>query len=137
MTTMGCKRDPNAVRKPLKRSRIAKVSKSPRRRQELREDAAWAHMVIDRAGNRCEKCGRIGTQAHHVVRRGNKTWRHHELNGVSLCPEHHAWAHSKPGEFREWLYLNRHERWCLIARRLDSHNAHAAHQPPSDAKNTP
>jgi hypothetical protein len=114
VTTMGCKRDPGARRKPIPR-----VSKSPRRRKELREDTAWAHAVIDRAGNRCEKCGRIGTQAHHIVRRGNPTFRHSMLNGVALCPTHHAEAHAKPGAFREWLYLNRHERWCLIARRFE------------------
>lgn len=112
MTTMGCKR--TAPRKPIPR-----VSKSPRRRKELREDTAWAHAVIERAGNRCEKCGRIGTQAHHIVRRGNPTLRHHGDNGVALCVECHRRAHAKPGEFREWLCLNRHERWCLIARRFE------------------
>lgn len=118
MTTMGCKREPGH-RKAMKRATLRKVSKSPRRRKELRGGTAWAHMVIDQAGNRCEKCGRIGTQAHHIVRRGNPTLRHHPLNGVALCPECHVLAHSKPGEFREWLFLNRHDRWCLIARRFE------------------
>lgn len=142
MTTMGCKR--TAPRKGLKRSTIkrcrtpiSRVSKSPRRRKELREDTAWAHAVIDRAGNRCEKCGRIGTQAHHVVRRGNPTFRHSMLNGVALCPTHHAEAHAKPGAFREWLFCNHHERWCLIARRFERHNDSAPIQPPGDATITP
>lgn len=133
MTTMGCKRDPEARRKPIPR-----VSKSPRRRKELREDTAWAHAVIDRAGNRCEKCGRIGTQAAHIVGKRNKVLRHNLLNGVALCPLCHDWAdNQEPAAFREWLYLNRHERWCLIARRFERHNPSAAHQPPADATITP
>ena len=112
MTTMGCKRT-------TPRQGLRKVSKSPRRRKELREDREWALAVIARAGNRCEKCGRMGAQAHHIVRRGNPTLRHHPLNGAALCPTCHAGAHANTSAFREWLFLNRHERWCLIARRFE------------------
>ena len=113
MTTMGCKRT-------TPRQGLRKVSKSPRRRQELRADETWARAIIDRAGNRCEKCGRIGTQAAHIVGKRNKVLRHHHLNGVALCPLCHDWADNQdPAAFREWLYLNRHERWCLIAGRFE------------------
>lgn len=148
MTKIGCKRDPQAKRQGLRRApmakralirvkiaapfglepstgilarkRLRKVSKSPKRQKELREDREWAKAVRDRAGNRCEYCGRHGTQAAHIVGRRNKVLRHNSLNGVALCPTCHDWADNQdPAAFREWLKGKFPDRWAMIAKRFE------------------
>jgi len=69
----------------------------------------WAKEVKERAGMKCEYCGRIDTlNSHHIFSRSNQSTRYDLDNGVCLCVAHHTFsskfsAHKTPAEFIEWL----------------------------------
>ena len=69
-------------------------------------DILWAKKVKDRAGWKCEYCGKDGpVAAHHIIPRTCHPLRHDMENGVSLChPRHHLyWAQKDALGFAEWI----------------------------------
>lgn len=86
-------------------------------------DALWAKIVKDRAGWKCEVCGKgpDGLNAHHIFSRSNRSTRWDIENSACLCVNHHAFgnfsAHKAPVEFVEWLKEHRGEQWYQDLRR--------------------
>lgn len=79
-------------------------------------DKMWALIVKNKAGNKCEYCGKTdGLNSHHIFSRSNRSTRWYVPNGVSLCVSHHVFgnfsAHKAPIEFVEWLKESRGEDW--------------------------
>lgn len=69
----------------------------------------WARKVKERAGNKCEYCGKTeNLNSHHIFSRSNQSTRYDLLNGCCLCSGCHTLsskfsAHKTPAEFIEWL----------------------------------
>jgi len=74
--------------------------KTDRKRLIDRLDALWSRSVKERDFYRCQYCFRSGSQAHHIVGRRNHSTRWIMANGITLCPECHAWVHANPEEFK-------------------------------------
>ncbi len=81
-------------------------------------DTLWSKIVRERAGNRCEYCGRQNKMlnAHHIFGRTFLPLRWVLNNGIALCPLHHTFsntfsAHLAPTEFTFWLVKKRGEEW--------------------------
>lgn len=57
----------------------------------------WSKCVKVRASYRCqvEGCGKVATDAHHVISRGCSALRFDFRNGVALCRGHHNHSSSK------------------------------------------
>ena len=73
-------------------------------------------MVKERAGYKCEYCGKTEyLNSHHVFSRTNYSVRWDVNNGVCLCAGHHVLgnfsAHKAPLEFADWLKGKRGEEW--------------------------
>lgn len=62
-------------------------------------DPVWARLVKQRAGNKCERCGgEKDLAAHHIIPIKAEPQKGSEIdNGVCLCKECHAKAHSERG----------------------------------------
>lgn len=85
-------------------------------------DLLWARKIRERAGGKCEYCGKAdGLNSHHIFSRSNRTTRWDPDNGVSLCVAHHVFgnfsAHKSPIEFLEWLKGVRGEEWYARLRK--------------------
>ena len=92
-------------------------------------DILWAKKVKDRAGWKCEYCGKDGpVAAHHIIPRTCHPLRHDMENGVSLChPRHHLyWAHKDALGFAEWIETIRDIEYLNIARHRQSKNDYMA-----------
>ncbi len=90
-------------------------------------DVAWSEHIRWRDG-RCIVCGTDRhLQAHHLIHRGHRFYRHNPENGVALCPRCHRLdmsnsAHMAPHVFEKWMRENRPEqfawwdknRWTII-----------------------
>jgi hypothetical protein len=65
-------------------------------------DAAWRKAVLESYNWRCGICGLSWLQGslecHHIIKRRHKLTRWDYRNGVPLCRECHALAHTKAGE---------------------------------------
>lgn len=124
MTKMGCRRDPNAPRKGLNRTktrfnqgklktrtkRLRPVARTERRRLEIEADRLWSEFIRLRAGGKCEVCKKPGDDPHHIRGRWDKQNRHCPGNGVYLCRKHHDKAHAKPMGFQRWVARHLPER---------------------------
>ena len=51
----------------------------------------------------CRRCGKLGLHAHHIFSRRHNSIRFLLGNLISLCPDCHNFAHSKPLDFRVWV----------------------------------
>lgn len=85
-------------------------------------DTLWSKLVKEKAGNKCEYCGKVdGLNSHHIFSRSNRSVRWDDENGVSLCVSHHVFgnfsAHKSPIEFVEWVKTRRGEEWYKTIRR--------------------
>lgn len=90
-------------------------------------DVAWSTHIRWRDG-KCIVCGTDrNLQAHHLIHRGYRFFRHNPENGVALCPRCHRLsmtnsAHLAPHVFEKWMRANRPEqfawwdknRWAII-----------------------
>lgn len=84
-------------------------------------DTLWSKKVKEKAGNKCEVCGKeTGLNSHHIFSRSNKRVRWDLDNGICVCVLHHVFglfsAHKSPIEFAEWLKEKRGEKWYNILR---------------------
>lgn len=83
-----------------------KQDRAAKKRERLKQDKAWAEAVKERAGYRCERCGKSEhLNAHHAYgRRSHPSVRHDLENGVCLCAGCHLWwAHKEVLEFGDWF----------------------------------
>jgi len=92
------------------------MNKKEQARKELKKkDKEWADLVKTRDGS-CVLCGETKRlNAHHIIPRQIKEFRHNIDNGLSLCPKHHRFsfeisAHQNPYEFMKWLLKNKMEQ---------------------------
>lgn len=82
-----------------------------------RTDDQWAREVKERAGFKCEYCGKKDNlNSHHIFSRSNRSVRWDLDNGVALCPGCHVFsdtfsAHKTPMEFTIWIKEKRGEEW--------------------------
>ena len=92
---------------------------------EPRNDKAWRELVKARDGWRCQRCGKRSVpfsdalHAHHWHRRGVQATRYDLDNGITLCPECHAFFHAHPAAAHE--FGEKHlgsERWMRLADRF-------------------
>jgi len=102
----------------MKKKLTKKQIKKNEKREIRKKDKEWAKLVKERWNNRCTICwhkfGVINTRylnAHHIVDRYVKELRHDLINGVAICPRHHAFdkfysAHRNPLWFLNWMYEN-------------------------------
>ena len=74
------------------------------KRKRNKEDKIWAETIkkIYQSCIICKKRERLN--AHHIIPKEIKKFRHLLINGVSLCPKHHKWslelsAHRNPFAF--------------------------------------
>ena len=71
-------------------------------KQRKKADKEWSIKVKTRFNNKCAFCDAIKyIQAHHIIPREIKEFRHDPDNGIALCPGHHKWlvdfsAHRNP-----------------------------------------
>ena len=95
-------------------SRKAWAAKNGKPRKRLRlkldtKDVRWSQDVRERDGHTCVYClaGKdTGTsvQAAHIVPRRYLATRYDLLNGLSLCYQHHQWAHAEQSQFIAWVW---------------------------------
>lgn len=93
---------------PLRRGEAAVVARRNRHtnRWKLRAelDRLARAACLERAGHRCEKCGkRENLQWHHVYTRSILSLRHDLDNLVAICGGCHLWAHHNPLDFTAWF----------------------------------
>lgn len=86
-------------------------------------DDLWAIKVKERAGWKCEVCGKTPTnnkgtillQSHHVIPRTNYATRFRLENGVCLCYKDHIhYAHKDAMGFADWFRKHRPHDAALI-----------------------
>jgi hypothetical protein len=75
-------------------------------------DREWSIIVRDFFGNKCAICGKTERlNAHHIIPREFKRYRHSITNGIALCPKCHKFgkfsAHKNPIWFAA-LFKQRH-----------------------------
>jgi len=74
-----------------------------------KEDKEWAIAIKDKFHNKCIVCGgKERLNAHHIIPRQNKKFKHDMRNGLALCPKCHRFsfvmsAHQNPFQFYRWL----------------------------------
>lgn len=99
----------------MKRTPLRRKSKSPNAKIVAAADALWAKIVKDRASGLCEKCGKPGSDAHHMVSRRYRYLRHELANGVYLCKGCHLNFHSKESlSLWAWMQVNRPKDFNFI-----------------------
>ena len=98
------------------------MNKKEQARKELKKkDKEWANLVKERDGD-CVICGETKRlNAHHIIPRQIKKFRHNIDNGISLCPKHHRFsfefsAHQNSYEFIKWMLKNRLEQLMRLDR---------------------
>ena len=80
----------------MKRARLNRVSKSPKRQAELKADALWKAFCLGRDGHICRVCGKPANVVHHIWRKAKGLYaklRHVITNGISLCGGCHFTIH--------------------------------------------
>ena len=80
---------------------------------------AWREKVLARSHGQCVICGKLATNAHHLL--GRRAYPQYILtpaNGVGLCVRHHVYgapgepcAHAAPRAFDDWLRNNLPHTW--------------------------
>ena len=76
-----------------------------------KEDKEWAIAIKKKYKNKCAVCKATKyLNAHHLIPRQIKKYRHDMRNGICLCVKHHRFsfelsAHQNPFEFYYWLMM--------------------------------
>lgn len=67
---------------------------NPKTKLQKQADKIWREIILGRAHNRCEVCGKRAIQAHHYYRKGGYGHLRYDLNnGVALCTACHFSLH--------------------------------------------
>lgn len=83
-------------------------------------DLKWANMIKERDGYNCVVCNSCyRPNAHHLIPREIKEYRHELWNGITLCVNHHKFsrilsAHNSPFAFFLWLKKYRNDIFIKI-----------------------
>ena len=92
--------------KEMKRRRKPKgrIGKPNRRDLIKVADKLVSEIVRERDGNKCQRCGRPGNNAHHIFSRKYLQTRHVLENLILLCFACHIHvAHGEPEKFRDFI----------------------------------
>lgn len=87
------------------------------------KDTQWAIDIKNRDCWACVICGsEFKPNAHHIIPRENKEYRHDLDNGITLCTKHHKFsriisAHNNPMAFFLWLQKYRYSQFCIAVER--------------------
>jgi len=86
---------------------MKRKKKTVRQKRIAQLDKLWVEKIKERDKGICQKCGKVGTQAHHIFGRGYSV-RWDMDNGVYLCYTCHLLnAHSKnirlSMQFKDWV----------------------------------
>lgn len=105
----------------LKQKKVTKSSIKRLEKKELKKkDKEWALNVKKRFNNSCIFCGsHEKINAHHIIPREIKKFRHEIDNGIALCPKHHRFsfefsAHQNPFAFMLWFSNNHLEQFTKL-----------------------
>jgi hypothetical protein len=84
------------------------TKKTDRQKAIVKLDKLWAETIKERAGYKCEYCGRTQEQtilaSHHIFSRRHLGTRWDVNNGVCLCTQHHIFlAHRDTATFMLWV----------------------------------
>lgn len=88
-----------------------------------KEDREWSKKVREKDGS-CVICGsNERLNAHHLIPRQIKEFKHDLENGITLCPSHHRFsfelsAHQNPIAFIMWLEKNKPEKLKKIKEKI-------------------
>jgi ribosomal protein S27AE len=83
----------------------------------------WRELLVERDGDRCQKCGKQGVvHAHHYYGRRQRPGRWLPINGIMLCSGCHKLnssfsAHETPQLFTDWfreMYPERDDKMRII-----------------------
>ena len=97
-----------------------KKKANPVRTLERKQLKLWSGDVKERAGFKCEWCGKTEyLNAHHIISKRYKPLRFHRMNGMALCPKHHKFgigssAHENPILVIDWLAEHRPEALQIL-----------------------
>ena len=104
----------------MKKNQLAKSKADPSSKYwRNKADEAWSLVV--RSYGKCIICGSTGNlQAHHLIDRSVKIFRHTLENGVCLCVSCHKYnrrlsAHKGSVAFSYWLLNNRSEQFAWVS----------------------
>jgi hypothetical protein len=84
---------------------------------DVKLDKNWSLIVKQRAGMKCEYCGKTAyLNSHHIFGRRNRSVRWEITNGICLCVGCHKFssvfsAHETPLLFSRWVTDLRGEEW--------------------------
>jgi len=106
------------MKKKRKVNKETKAYKKKLAKKELKlQDTIWSQNIKYRDESKCVICGATRlVQAHHIIPREIKAFRHLFINGISLCPRHHRFqleisAHHNPFAFFVWMMRNRTDQF--------------------------
>jgi len=93
-----------------------KISQKTKKPKNNYLDTLWSKAIKERAGYKCEYCGKEGrVNSHHIFSRSNHSVRWDLDNGICLCVSHHVFglfsAHKSPLEFADWIRERRGDEW--------------------------
>lgn len=89
----------------------------------------WRQALLIIYYNRCGICGKeVELQCHHIIKRRNKILKYNLLNGIPLCRECHAFAHTGAGRRKvdelqtpeNLAYLDKYERMTYKQYKFDN-----------------
>jgi len=84
------------------------------KREKKKKDKAWADHVKLNFNNRCALC--LETKylnAHHIIPREIKEFRHQEMNGIALCPKCHKWGINSAHRNPLWFFMMLEKTYSL------------------------
>jgi len=107
------------IAKKKKPSKLARQKSKPSSRYWLKQaDKLWSEVV--RLPGQCAICGKSEfLNAHHLIDRSVKIFRHTIINSIPLCPKCHKYdrrlsAHKSGIVFSYWLSINYPEKYKWV-----------------------
>ena len=108
------------MKKPFTKVLLKKLEKRIRNKK----DKEWSIEIKSRFNSKCAVCGETKLlNAHHIIPRSNKIFRHDVMNGIALCPKHHMFSrgmspHNNPFVFHIWFETYHPENFDYLKRKL-------------------
>jgi len=90
-------------------------------KQRKKKDKEWSIEVKNNFNNKCAFCPILKMiNAHHIIPREIKEFRHDVLNGIGLCPKHHKWGVNSAHRNPLWFFIKLEELYPLKIDKLVS-----------------